>query len=75
MNTFPAASDCNASTALQILCFFLKKCNFSLIFIPTVPKQSITICIFALLWAWTVKRVKSFANAYYVRLSLSLDFN
>lgn len=69
MNTFPAASDCNASAALQILCFF-KKCHFSLIFIPTIPEQSITICIFAVLWAWTVKRAKGFAHAYSVRLSL-----
>lgn len=49
---------------------FLKTCHFSLIFIPTIPKQSITICIFSVLSTWTVKRAKGFANAYSVRLSL-----
>ena len=55
---------------MQLPTCFFKKCHFSLIFIPTIPEQSITICIFAVLWAWTVKRAKGFAHAYSVRLSL-----
>lgn len=37
MNTFPAASDCNASAALQILCFF-KTMSFLLNLHPHCPQ-------------------------------------
>lgn len=78
-STLPAASDCSANTALQIRhssdvnCLIEEATKMS--FLPNphlaIPKQFIAICMFTALWTHSVKRARGFANACFLRPSLT----